>query len=146
MSWRKLAIAVMAVSAFGSMVFVSQAGAKTDTAAPKVTIVQPSPSCSSDIACFQPARITIKAGTTLTWKNTTELEHAVTRCTTKLCSGVGPGSGTDPNFSKTYNKFIFPGKTFTVQFNKTGVYNYYCKLHGYAAMHGTVVVIATSTS
>lgn len=91
--------------------------------------------------CFSPQSITVNPGTTVTWSNTTEVTHTVTRCTMAAC-GVGPGSGTDPAFD---SGFLGAGQTFSVTFSGLGTYVYYCQIHGYAVMNGTVTVVAPAS-
>lgn len=90
------------------------------------------------IFCFSPQTLTITSGTQLTWSNTTATDHTVTRCDTSACP-VGPGTGTDAAFGSAP---LGPGQTFSVTFNGLGTYNYYCMIHGYSIMHGTVTVVA----
>lgn len=86
--------------------------------------------------CFKPASLIVKRSTKVVWKNTTGAPHTVTRCSLAAC-GVSGGTGTDPKFrSPTIN----PGRTFTFTFHHAGTYRYYCKVHGYGAMHGTITV------
>jgi hypothetical protein len=74
----------------------------------------------------------------VTWDNQTTVSHTVTRCTTSACP-VGAGSGTDPAFGSA---LLGAGQTFSVTFHGLGTYNYYCQVHGYTVMHGTVTVVA----
>ena len=68
----------------------------------------------------------------------TSVEHTVTRCTTSACP-VGPGNGTDAAFG---SGDLGAGQRFSVTFQNLGTYNYYCQVHGYSVMHGTVTVVA----
>jgi plastocyanin len=97
--------------------------------------------------CYSPASLKIRQADTVTWTNNAGFGHTVTRCPTgATCSGVGPGSGTDPAFD---SGTIIAGATFVLQFHGTGTYNYYCTIHGYGIMHGTITVlpfiVSTST-
>jgi plastocyanin len=70
---------------------------------------------------FNPQRVTVKAGTTITWTNQDDIPHTV-------------ASGTKAFRSKTLDtddKFSFTFKT-------AGVYEYFCSLHPH--MTGTIVV------
>jgi plastocyanin len=88
------------------------------------------------IFCYQPAALTVQHGTRVVWKNNTGAPHTVNRCTVAVC-GVSGGTGTDTNFgSPTINS----GQTYAFTFHGTGTYRYYCKIHGYGAMHGTITV------
>jgi plastocyanin len=76
---------------------------------------------------FEPAAITVAAGTTVTWTwPTGSLNHNVVPA-----SGNQPsGSGSPQNGPATYQ--------FT--FNTPGTYSYFCQVHGSAGMSGTVTV------
>ena len=68
---------------------------------------------------FTPDSVSVKAGGTVTWKNTSTISHNVTA---------------DGFASKTLD----PGATFTHTFAKPGTYAFMCTFH--AGMKGTVVV------
>lgn len=70
---------------------------------------------------FQPATITVKKGTTVTWTNNDPTNHTVTGDT------GGPASD---QFRK--------GESYAFTFDTVGEYPYHCTLH--ATMKGTVVV------
>jgi amicyanin len=76
---------------------------------------------------FYPQRITVKAGTTVTWTNDDDVPHTVASS-----SKVFKSKALD-----TANKFSF---TFTTP----GTYDYFCSLHPH--MTGAVVVEAASGS
>ena len=86
--------------------------------------------------CFKPATLTVKPGTKVVWKNSSIAPHTVTRCTVAACK-VNGGTGKDP---KLASATINPGKTYTFTFHKTGTSRYFCQVHGYAIMHGTITV------
>jgi amicyanin len=75
---------------------------------------------------FNPPRVTVKAGTTVTWENEDDIPHAVTATKAQFKSKV----------LDTEEKFSF---TFTMP----GVYEYFCALHPH--MTGTIVVEAATT-
>jgi plastocyanin len=77
---------------------------------------------SNNRYAFTPAKINVKAGTTVRWKNGTDAAHTVT----------GKGSWA------SYNKPLASGKTVSYTFKKAGTYKYYCTIHPY--MTGTVTV------
>jgi plastocyanin len=70
---------------------------------------------------FVPQRLTIKAGTTVTWTNADDIPHAVASTTKAFKSKV----------LDTNDKFSFT-------FSSAGVYAYFCSLHPH--MTGTIVV------
>jgi plastocyanin len=76
---------------------------------------------------FEPQRLTVKAGTTVTWVNQDDIPHLVAS-TTKLFKSKA--LDTDDKFSFT--------------FTTPGVYDYFCSLHPH--MTGTIVVEAGEPS
>lgn len=77
---------------------------------------------------FNPATVTVTAGTTVQWLNTSGLTHTVT--------SVG-GS------SEIFDQSVASGSGgFSRQFNTAGTYHYYCTIHGTptSGMRGTLVV------
>jgi amicyanin len=76
---------------------------------------------------FNPQRVTVKAGTTVTWINDDDIPHTVASSTKAFKSKV----------LDSEDKFSF---TFTT----AGVYEYFCSLHPH--MTGTIVVEAATGS
>src|SRR6476469_1388264 len=123
---------VVAVSGIG----VGAAGAAVPRTS--VKILSGTDCTPASMYCFKQSAKTIVTGTKIVWKNLTAAPHTVTRCTAVACSGDSGGTGTDTGFGGSVPvggkyKFIFHG---------TGTYSYYCSIHGYAVMHGTVTVTA----
>lgn len=76
---------------------------------------------------FNPASITVNAGTTIKWTNKDNVTHTVTSGTPSAPDGIFD-SGNLGN-----------GGTFSFTFNTKGTFQYYCKPHQ-SSMRGTVVV------
>lgn len=74
---------------------------------------------------FHPAVLTIQEGDTVIWINDDEDPHNV--------------KFEDPSLKGSEER-IKPGKRFTVTFEKSGEYNYYCKIHVDQGMKGRIVV------
>jgi plastocyanin len=129
----RLAVVAMSAVAFAIMTATSTSAASGST----VTIS--STGCSGSAYCFLPGSLTVTDGTTVMWSNSTVAPHTVTRCTAMACSGTGPGTGTDSTFT---NGSISADGSFSHTFHGTGTYNYYCQVHGYIVMHGTITVKA----
>ncbi len=91
----------------------------------------------STFYCYKPAALSVTNGSAVAWTDSSHVSHTVTRCTAAACSGTGPGSGTDSTFT---SKSVAPNGSASQTFHGTGTYNYYCTLHGYGIMHGTVTV------
>ena len=70
---------------------------------------------------FQPATLTVKAGTTVTWINRDDDPHTAT--------------DTEKRFA---SKALDTGDRFSTEFTKPGIYNYYCALH--PKMTGQIIV------
>lgn len=70
---------------------------------------------------FQPASLTVKAGTTVTWKNTGAVAHTVTADDASFDSG-----------------HVAPGASFQHTFATAGTYAFHCAIH--RSMTGTIVV------
>jgi plastocyanin len=70
---------------------------------------------------FEPATLTVKAGTTVTWVNRDDEPHTAT--------------ATDKRFN---SKTLDTGDRFSQKFDAPGVYNYYCALHPH--MTGKIIV------
>jgi plastocyanin len=92
--------------------------------------------------CYLPESATAVAGTPVTWTNTTSVTHTITRCTPSACAGNGGGTGAQPGFG---DASLSPGTSYTFTFTAAGTYVYYCAIHGYAAMHGTIIVTAATS-
>lgn len=81
---------------------------------------------SSGSFAFSPATLTIKAGTTVTWKNATAVGHTVTSD-----DGKSFNSGTT-------NPIAAQGGTFSFTFTKAGTFAYHCEIHPF--MKATIIV------
>jgi len=121
-----VAAAMLGMSAAGN---VAVAGSATTT----VTIT--ASGCGLHPWCHKPATPTVQRSTKVVWKNMTLVPHDVMPCTEAACK-VSPGAGTDKVASPTIN----PNKTYTFTFLHPGTYVYDCLWHGYAVMHGTIIV------
>ncbi|MCL4257901.1 MAG: cupredoxin family copper-binding protein [Anaerolineales bacterium] len=75
---------------------------------------------------FGPGTLTVKAGTTVTWRNNEDAPHTVT--------------ADDGSFG---SNTLGQGDTFSFTFDTPGTYDYHCQFHGgagHAGMSGTIVV------
>jgi plastocyanin len=77
---------------------------------------------------FSPARLVVKAGTTVTWTNRDDIPHAV-------------ASKTPGQFK---SKVLDTDESYSFTFATPGEYSYFCSLHPH--MTGTIVVKATTGS
>jgi plastocyanin len=92
---------------------------------PVIAAPVPDSKVEIDDFAFSPARITVKAGTTVAWLNADDTPHTVASSSKLFKSKV---LDTDGSFSFT--------------FTTPGMYEYFCSLHPY--MTGTVVVEGTT--
>jgi amicyanin len=81
---------------------------------------------SSGSFAFSPASLTIKAGSTVTWKNTTAASHTVTS---------DDGKSFD---SGSANPIAAQSGTFSFTFTTAGTFAYHCAIHPF--MKATIVV------
>lgn len=87
---------------------------------------------------FVPEKVTIKAGETVQWKNTSLMVHTIT-CDSSLASR--PSDVAIPAGAKPFNSgYLKPGITFDQTFNVPGVYRYFCILHERNDMVGEIIV------
>ena len=77
---------------------------------------------------FTPARITVKAGTTVTWTNKDDIPHGI--------------ASADNAFTKS--RALDTDDSYSFTFTAPGTYQYFCYIHPH--MVGTIVVEAASGS
>ena len=132
-----VAAAILGMSAAGG-VAVAGSATTTATTAPTATktVTITASGCAGHLWCYKPATLTVQRSTKVVWKNMTLVPHDVMPCTKAACK-VSPGTGTDKKFA---SPIINPKKTYTFTFLHPGTYVYYCLWHGYAVMHGTIIV------
>ena len=91
----------------------------------------------SDMA-FMPAKIVIKVGQKVTWKDSSEVIHNVVDDAAKA---VNKADVQVPAGDKAFDSGLMqPGQVFTHVFTVPGVYRYVCTLHEANGMKGVVVV------
>jgi plastocyanin len=137
---RRTLLGLVRLGAIVALVFgaVEVVGRDAAHAATAVTI-NSAPTCSGTTFCYTPSTVTVPSGDTVTWTNESGgAPHTITRCDPSVCGGTDGGTGTDPTFDVSVG--ANNGDTANHTFNGTGTYNYYCKVHGFAIMHGTVTV------
>ena len=87
------------------------------------------------LIAFKPERLTVAAGTAVTWKNEDASEHTVTSGTVSQGSG-GVTTAVDGKFESGSLK---QNQDFSFTFAAPGTYSYFCKLHP-ATMRGEITV------
>jgi plastocyanin len=110
----------------GSPTATSASSGATATIEPTNTTGAGSSGAVVNVANFQfsPSTLTIKAGTTVTFKGVSG-DHTVT---------------SDPDSPMAFDQGVSQGSSITITFANPGTYKYHCSIH--ASMHGTIVVTA----
>ena len=78
------------------------------------------------LLAFKPEKLTVKAGTTVTWHVDDTIGHTVTTGTFTLGAD---GLRTAENPDGLIDKPLKPGKDVSFTFTKPGKYVYYCSIH-----------------
>jgi len=137
-----------AIGLFGALLVLSQA----TTSGAAGTSIPSQPAATIDIVtnattcayfCFSPGQTAVTVGETVAFTNETSSEHTVARCSRAACNGASGGTGTDSTFNGQAVS-IKPGTRVQRTFSRPGTYVYYCTIHGYALMHGTITVTAAA--
>jgi plastocyanin len=104
-----------------------------------ITITSGACSGGGTTFCFSRESVTVVAGSSVTWTNRSGVSHTATSCTPSACAGAPASTGRD-----TFNVSIgtASGSSGSFTFTSPGSYYYYCAIHGYAAMHGHIIVTA----
>lgn len=94
------------------------------------TVIMPTkssrPGCDETNTCYIPSKISIRQGESVTWLNEDAAFHSVTSGTYENPNGLFDSEHLDPN------------ESFTVKFDESGTFDYFCTLHPW--MKGKVVV------
>jgi plastocyanin len=87
------------------------------------------------LIAFNPERLSVAAGTTVTWKNEDASEHTVTSGTVSQSAG-GVTTAVDKQFESGSLK---QNAVFSFTFTAPGTYSYFCQIHP-ATMRGEITV------
>ena len=87
------------------------------------------------LIAFKPERLSVPAGTAVTWKNEDASEHTVTSGDVKQATG---GVSAVPN-STFESGSLKQDATFSFTFKTAGTFAYFCKIHP-ATMRGEITV------
>jgi amicyanin len=109
-----------AATLFLALAFGLSAASPAQAAAAEVKV-------AIDNFTFDPPKLTVKAGTTVTWVNRDDIPHTVASSTHAFKS-----------------KALDTDNSFTFTFTAPGTYAYFCSLHPH--MTGTIVVEASSAT
>jgi plastocyanin len=87
------------------------------------------------LIAFKPERLSVPAGTAVSWKNEDASEHTVTSGTVNQSAG-GVTTSVDNKFESGSLK---QNAAYTFTFTAPGTYSYFCKIHP-ATMRGEITV------
>jgi len=105
--------------------------------APRVTLA-PVVIKMTDGLQFRPARVTVRRGTRVTWKNTGTITHTIT---TVRAKAANKADARVPARAKAWDSgFVGGGASYRRVLTVPGVYRYFCIPHEGARMIGTIVV------
>lgn len=87
---------------------------------------------------FRPARLTVKRGTRVTWKNVGGVAHTIT---TVRAKAANKADARVPAGARTWDSgFVGGGASYSRVLTAPGVYRYFCIPHQGAKMIGRIVV------
>lgn len=98
-----------------------------------------------DETSFSPSSTSVTAGTTVRWKNTSDIEHTVTAYDGKIPEDAAyfASGGFDSEQAARNNVtegLIAPGEVYEHTFEVTGTYEYFCIPHESSGMVGTAQI------
>jgi plastocyanin len=88
-----------------------------------------------ELVAYEPARLTVDAGTTVTWRQLDPGSHTVTSGTV----AQGTGDVTSSPDGKFASGELATDETFEFAFDEPGTYPYFCEIHP-ATMRGEITV------
>ena len=136
---RTVSVAVAVALLLGGAFALGEGALGATTPPPVKKIAITGTACANGLYCYKPAAVTVRKGTKVAWTNASGVIHTVTRCTRAACNGTTGGTGRQTRLA---SPSIQPHKSYAFLFTGLGTYRYYCKVHGYGIMHGTVTVKA----
>jgi plastocyanin len=93
--------------------------------------------------CYSPEDVSVTAGAPIEWVNEDTVSHNVAVCPS---SSICPGAAAfHTSWACGTEKVALNGGTASCTLTVNGTYVYYCSLHGYNAMHGTITVTGGSS-
>ena len=117
-------------------------------ASPSAAAASPAPSASAAAAAttiqltdslkFDPATVTVPRGSTITWRNASQVAHTVTDDASKAAK---PEDAALPSGAQSWDSgTLNAGQTYSHTFDVPGTYKYFCQPHEAAGMVGTIIV------
>lgn len=94
---------------------------------------------ATDTLKFVPASVCLKAGGTITWKNTGTIVHTTTD---ESSLAANPSDAEVPSGAKGWNNPLNPGGSFSIKLTVAGTYKYFCIPHESLGMLGQITVVS----
>lgn len=103
------------------------------------------PVTMTDDLAFEPKTVRIASGATVTWKNTSAVDHTVTAYGDEIPDGAtyfasGGFQSERAARNNLQEGLVAPGDTYEHTFDRPGTYDYFCIPHESSGMVGTVEV------
>jgi len=92
--------------------------------------------------CFNPQAANGQTGAPVTWTNQSGAPHNLDVCDPTNCPG-SPATAPDSTFNNVAIAST-NGSTGSHTFTQAGTYYYYCTIHQYSGMHGSITVTAST--
>jgi plastocyanin len=93
---------------------------------------------------YEPLRVTVLAGETVTWTNESSEAHSVTAYESSITNNAeyfsSGGFDSEEEARANAGALMTTGDTFSVRFEHPGTYRYFCIPHEDQGMRGTIVV------
>jgi plastocyanin len=93
---------------------------------------------------YEPQKVTVIAGETVTWTNQSSEAHSVTAYKASVASNAeyfsSGGFDSEEEARGHVDVLMTTGDTFSVRFDHPGTYRYFCIPHEDQGMRGTIVV------
>lgn len=125
---------IAVVVAATALVAVAAASGRTQApAAPSASVVIR----MTDGLQFRPARVTVKRGTRVTWRNVGTVAHTITTVRSKAAI---KSHARVPATARAWDSGFVAGESYSRVLRVPGVYRYFCIPHEGAGMTGTIVV------
>ncbi len=87
---------------------------------------------------FVPSSVCLKAGGTITWKNTGSIYHTTTD---DKADAANPSDAQLPAGAASWNHPLPPGSSYSLKLTAAGLYKYFCIPHETLGMLGQITVV-----
>ncbi|MDP3710913.1 MAG: plastocyanin/azurin family copper-binding protein [Mycobacteriales bacterium] len=126
----------LAAAGLGLLALTACGGGESTSASSDEPTTASGPVVKMPLTQFDPAKISIKTGDTLTWENSNDIGHTLVQGTYEVdAAGQRTSEKDDGTFTLDVKK---KGDKVTHTYATAGTFDYYCTIH--KAMNGTVTV------